>query len=300
MYLSIQMRYTWQRVEHVQGQVLFRSFRKVLCMSASRLVGTNTYNNRPTSVSLQTVDFTIVTPVYNDPRVKRTLKSILNQQNAPSTEIIIVDGGSMDRTTDILQDHRHEIDILIQEPDRGVYDAMNKGIQQASGEVIGILNSDDYYSDNYVLRDVASRLKETGADTCYGDLVYIDEDGSPLRYWESGKYHSKRFYFGWMPPHPTFFVKKKTYEEWGGFDLDFTIAADYELMLRFLLKYGVATAYIDRVVVRMAIGGQSNKSITNIIKANWEVRQSWKKNELRGGALVPILKPLRKMSQFQR
>jgi len=206
----------------------------------------------------------------------------------------------MDRTTDILQDHRHEIDILIQEPDRGVYDAMNKGIQQASGEVIGILNSDDYYSDNYVLRDVASRLKETGADTCYGDLVYIDEDGSPLRYWESGKYHSKRFYFGWMPPHPTFFVKKKAYEEWGGFDLDFTIAADYELMLRFLLKYGVATAYIDRVVVRMAIGGQSNKSITNIIKANREVRQSWKKNELRGGALVPILKPLRKMSQFQR
>ena len=269
-------------------------------MSTSRSVETDIHNSRPTFVSGQTVDFTIIIPVYNDPRVKRTLKSILSQQNSPSTEIVIVDSGSVDRTTDILQDYRDRIDILIQEPDRGVYDAMNKGVQQASGEVVGILNSDDYYNDNYVLRDVASRLEDTGADTCYGNLVYIDEDGTPLRYWESGKYHSKRFYFGWMPPHPTFFVKKKIYEKWGRFDLDFSIAADYEFMLRLLLKHGVTTVYVDRTLVRMATGGLSNKSITNIIKANWEVRQSWKKNELRGGTLVPVLKPLRKISQFQK
>jgi glycosyltransferase len=240
----------------------------------------------------------IVTPVYNDPRLRGSLNSIQNQEEILKPEVIVVDGESTDETVEVLNDFQEFIDILISEPDDGIYDAMNKGIRRASGEIIGILNADDRYQDQYVLRDVSTRMKSTGTKTCYGDLVYVNSDDKAVRYWDSGSYRQKKIYYGWMPPHPAFFVRSGVYNQYGMFDTEYCIAADYDLMLRFLLKHDLSTSYLDRTLVRMSTGGKSNKSILNVIKSNWEVANSWKKNGLRGGSIVTLLKPLRKVSQF--
>jgi glycosyltransferase len=240
----------------------------------------------------------IVTPVYNDPRVARALDSIIAQKCNAEIELVVIDGGSEQPTLEVLERYRQHIDILVSERDRGVYDAMNKGIKLATGDVIGILNADDRYNDDQVLKDVASVMKNPRVDACYGDLVYVDAQDRVIRYWKSGSCCRIRFYFGWMPPHPTFFVRKLVYEQYGDFDLNFPIAADYELMLRFILKHKIYVEYIPRVLVRMSVGGQSNRSLSNIIKANLEVWRAWRKNGLSFGFFVPVLKPARKLVQF--
>lgn len=242
----------------------------------------------------------IITPVYNEPRIQQTLDSILSQRGLPELETIVVDGESTDETATILEEYSSRIDVLIREPDEGVYDAMNKGIELATGDVVGILNADDRYNDDQVLKDVMDSMQKSEADLCYGDLVYVDSNDEVVRYWRSGPFRRFKYYFGWMPPHPTFFVREDVYDEFGDFDLSFPIAADYELMLRFLLKYDLSITYVDRVLVRMATGGQSNESIRNILQANWEVWRAWQKNSIPGGQLAPIAKPLRKIPQYIR
>lgn len=239
----------------------------------------------------------IVSPVYNDPRIERAFQSVLSQ-NVVTPEIVVVDGGSTDETVTVLDSYRDFIDHLIREPDHGVYHAMNKGIEVANGEVIGILNADDRYQDKSVLSDVVRTFKDSGVSTCYGDIVYVNERNEPVRVWRSGQYRPRRFYLGWMPPHPTFFVKRELYDRLGKFDLSFSIAADYELMLRYLVREGVSTTYIDRTLVRMESGGLSNRSVRNILRANAEVYRAWGKNDLRGGYLAPVIKPLRKVPQY--
>ena len=240
----------------------------------------------------------IITPVYNDPRLRSSLQSVQNQKGVTDLEIVVVDGGSTDETTDVLDEFRDVIDVLVSEPDDGLYDAMNKGIRHASGEVVGILNADDRYQDEHILRDVLNTMEDTGAMACYGDLVYVNDSDEPVRYWKSGPYKPKRIYYGWMPPHPTFFVKKEVYEKYGLFDLEYEIASDYELMLRFLLKHGVSTTYVDRTLVRLANGGKSNESISNILRANLEVAKSWRKHGFQAGPVVGVIKPLRKVPQY--
>ena len=240
----------------------------------------------------------IVTPVYNDPRVSMTFESILSQKYDGDVELIVVDGGSGKPTLDVLKRYRQHIAMMVSEPDRGVYDAMNKGVRLATGDVIGILNADDRYNDDQVLRDVAAVMKDPQVDACYGDLVYVNCKGRIVRYWRSGPCRPIKFYFGWMPPHPTFFVRKRVYEQYGNFDLSFPIAADYELMLRFILKHRIRVKYIPRVLVRMSLGGKSNRSLGNIVRANLEVWRAWKKNGLSFGYFVPVLKPARKLVQF--
>lgn len=240
----------------------------------------------------------LITPVYNDSRIQRCIESILQQQDTPPLEMIVVDGGSTDETVDVIASFEDEIDILIQEPDDGIYDAMNKGIDAASGDVVGILNADDRYNDKYVLRDVWQRLTDTGADACYGDLVYVDENDEVIRYWNSGEFTRRRMQLGWMPPHPTLFLRRKLYERYGTFDTSLEIAADYELILRLFMKHEIDVTYLDRVLVRMATGGKSNESVGNIVQSNLEVYRSWQRNGLRGGELVPLCKLLRKVPQF--
>jgi len=240
----------------------------------------------------------IVTPVYNEPRIEHTLESILSQQGVPELEVIVVDGESTDETTEILDEYRDEMDSLISEPDDGVYDAMNKGIDRSTGDVIGILNADDRYQHPDVLRTVIDTFEEADTDICYGDLVYVDNDDSVVRYWQTGPYNPRRFYFGWMPPHPTVFTRKDVYDQYGQFDLDFDIAADYELLLRLLMKEELEAAYIDEVLVRMAIGGQSNQSLLSIFKSNLEVARSCQKHNIRAGPLIGVIKPLRKPLQY--
>jgi len=189
----------------------------------------------------------------------------------PRTRSIVVDGGSTDETTEIIDEYADQIDTLTSEPDEGVYDAMNKGIDAATGDIVGILNSDDRYNGPHVLRTILDAFEGSDADLSYGNLVYVDDDDSVVRYWESGDFRPRRFYYGWMPPHPTVFVRREVYEQYGRFDLDFPIAADYEFLLRVLLKQGMLATYVDDMLVRMATGGQSNASVRNIVAANVEV-----------------------------
>ena len=240
----------------------------------------------------------IVTPVFNDRRVGRALDSILAQRHGHELELIVVDAGSTDGTMEILRAYEDRIATLTSEPDHGIYDGMNKGVRLATGDVVGILNADDQYADELVLRDVLETLSDSDTDACYGNLVYINDKDDVVRYWKSGSHSMAKWYWGWMPPHPTFFVRRSVYEEHGVFDLGFPIAADYELMLRLLFKERVRVEYLDRVLVRMAVGGASNGSVSNIFKANREVSRAWRRNDLSGGFLVPFLKPASKVFQF--
>jgi len=242
----------------------------------------------------------IVTVVYNDHRVRRALDSILAQRHDAQLELIVVDGGSTDGTLEILQQYRRHITTLISEPDNGIYDAMNKGIARATGDIVGTLNADDVYQDVHVLQDVASAFQDPQVEACYGDLVYVNGRDQVVRYWRSGKYRRAKFYFGWMPPHPTFFVRRHLYDRYGVFDTRYHLAADYELMLRFILKNRVTPYYIDRVLVRMTIGGKSNRAVSDIIRANYKVYRAWRRNGLALGYLVPFLKPAQKILQFVR
>ncbi len=240
----------------------------------------------------------IVTPVYNDPRVGRALDSILGQRMDHELETIVVDAASRDGTLDVLERYRDRIDVLISEPDRGIYDGMNKGIGRATGDVIGILNADDRYCDDSVLRDVTNALAETGADLCYGNIVYVNGNDQRRRVWNSGPPGDLRWRLGWMPPHPAFFARKHVYERHGAFNTEFRISADYELMLRLMVRHRIGAVHLDRPVVFMATGGMSNRSVGNVVKANLEVGRAWRRNGLRGGQLAPLLKPARKIPQF--
>lgn len=242
----------------------------------------------------------IVTPVYNEPRLRDCLESINAQDGGFTLEQIVVDSNSTDDTVEIIDTYQNDIDCLIREDDKGVYDAMNKGIQQASGDIIGILNADDRYEHNKILHRVQSAMVETQADACYGNLVYVSENDEIVRYWKSGPFRRWKFYFGWMPPHPTFFVRKQVYETIGGFDLELPIAADYEFMLRVLLLNDFSVTYVNDLLVRMTLGGQSNESVTNMLQAVREMYQAWSKHRLKGRFTAPVLHPIEKLPQLVR
>jgi glycosyltransferase involved in cell wall biosynthesis len=196
-------------------------------------------------------------------------------QSYKNIEHIIVDGGSIDGTlavvaTEVMHTHK-----LISEKDKGIYDAMNKGIALATGEVIGFINADDFYPSPDVLATVAAAFNASGADCCYGDLCYVKQDDvkKTVRYWRSTSFASGLFSKGWCPPHPTFFVRREVYERLGGFDLSFKIAADLELMARFLEVGKISSYYIPKVLVHMRMGGTTNGSWNNVIKQNLEIRR---------------------------
>jgi glycosyltransferase involved in cell wall biosynthesis len=242
----------------------------------------------------------IITVSYNSAQtIADTIKSVINQ-DYNDVEYIIIDGNSSDNTLAVIDPYKSQLAKLVSEPDKGIYHAMNKGLALATGDIIGILNSDDVYADNTVISDVVALFNRDNYDACYADLCYVEKDdlSKVVRYWQSGPYSKANFLKGWMPPHPTFFLKKECYQKFGFFNTDFRTSADYEIMLRMLYKHHVSCTYLPRVIIQMRVGGQSNISLKNRIKANREDRKAWSVNGLNPGIFTLFRKPLSKISQF--
>lgn len=242
----------------------------------------------------------IITVSYNSSAtIESTILSVLEQVDC-EIEYIIIDGGSKDDTVNIIKKYEHKISQWISESDNGIYDAMNKGLKLASGDIIGFLNADDFYNAKDILSQVCEIFKKPEVEALYGDLVYVDNHNPKkiIRYWKAQKMKVNAFLYGWMPPHPTFFVKKEIYHRLGGFNTVLRSAADYEIMLRFIHKNGIQLFYLPKVLVCMRIGGVSNASLTNRIRANKEDTLAWRLNGLKPYFFTTWLKPIRKINQF--
>lgn len=242
----------------------------------------------------------IITTCFNSAStIEGTIKSVLSQDHA-DLEYIIVDGNSSDDTLSIVNKFKDRIAKIISEKDNGIYDALNKGIALATGEVIGLLHSDDIYTDEKVISKIAAKFSEKNTDSVYADLQYVDQKdiSKVIRHWHSGEYKPGLFKKGWMPPHPTFFLKKECYDKFGSFNLKLSSAADYELMLRMIEKNKISIAYLPEVIVKMRVGGKSNVSLLNRIKANREDKLAWELNGLKPGAFTFLFKPLSKIGQY--
>lgn len=242
----------------------------------------------------------IITVSYNSAAtIADTVRSVA-AQNYQDIEHLIIDGKSKDTTIEVVEKNRHPHLILTSEPDSGIYDAMNKGLGRASGEVIGFLNSDDFFVDNSVLEKIAAAFEDESVEACYADLVYVKPDNSRVvRHWKSKNFIKGDFAKGWCPPHPTFYVRRSALERWGLFDQSLKLAADAEFMMRYLERGGVKSVYIPYVLVRMRLGGATNNNLGNIIKQNQEIFIALKNNEV-NFSLISFLvhKIFRKTWQF--
>lgn len=246
------------------------------------------------------IKISIVTVCFNSQAtIEDTIRSVLGQTH-PSVEHIIVDGKSSDATMDIVNRYREKLGKVISEPDLGAYDAMNKGIALASGDVVGILNADDVYATPEALSSVASAFEKPGIEACYADLVYVDRhDMSKIvRYWQSTEFRPGLFRTGWMPAHPTFFVRRKVYERLGTFDLEFSLQSDFELTMRFLEVHRIQSAYMPRILVKMRTGGMSNNRYMNVVKGNLEAYRACRKHGLDVGPGFILRKIFSRLPQF--
>lgn len=240
----------------------------------------------------------IITVCLNaEETIEKTIRSVL-EQTYPDVEYIVIDGGSSDRTLSVIGKYRERISKLVSRRDEGIYFALNKGIDLATGEMVGILHADDLYSDRHVLQKIADVFSEKKCDSVYADLQYVRSDATVFRKWRSGAYREGLFLKGWMPPHPTFFIKKRCYDKYGKFNTGFRSAGDYELMLRMIHKHKVSIGYLPEVIVKMRVGGKSNASLLNRIRANREDKMAWKVNDLKPGIFTLAFKPLSKLKQF--
>ena len=223
------------------------------------------------------------------------------QDSAKDVSQDAMQDSSKDASQDAMQDSaKGVVTKFLCEKDKGIYDAMNKGLALATGDIIGVLNSDDFYCSNDVIENVVRAFQENETDCLYGDLNYVDpiDTSKIVRKWRSGAYLRENFLKGWMPPHPTFFVKKSCYDSFGTFDTQFKSAADYELMLRFLFKESCSAQHLPKVMIHMRAGGVSNVSLKNRIRANREDRLAWKINGLKPKWFTLLRKPLSKLTQY--
>lgn len=243
----------------------------------------------------------LITACYNSAAtLPETLMSVSRQRNI-KFEYLLIDGASSDATVDLIRNAGRIVTDWISEPDAGIYHALNKGIARARGEVVGFLHADDVFADDLVLDRIAKVFADPEVDACYGDLVYVcrDDPTQVIRYWRPGKYQPGRLRRGWMPPHPTVYVRRSLYEKHGDFDTSYQIAADYDCMLRLLSRMRGRVVYIPEVLVRMRVGGASNRSLANILRKSAEDYRALRSNGIGGiGALA--WKNLSKLPQFIR
>ena len=242
----------------------------------------------------------IVTGTFNSQEFIGDCVASINSQIYADIDHIIIDGASSDDTVNKIENTPNRVSYLISEKDNGIYDAMNKGLKLASGDILGILNSDDFYNSNDIIQKVTQAFQDPNIDIVFGDLYYVNQQNPDkvVRKWCSGPFYKGAFKKGWHPAHPSFFVRKRIYETHGYFDLDFKLAADFELMLRFLEKHQLNSSYLDVPMVRMRLGGATNKSWSNIAKGNKECIAAFKKNGIKAPSLYPVYRLLPKIKQF--
>jgi glycosyltransferase len=241
----------------------------------------------------------IITVAYNSAEtITDTLRSIAAQDYA-DIEHIVIDGASKDDTLNLVRTHGTRVARLISEPDRGIYDAMNKGLAAASGDFVGFLNADDMLASTQTVADIARALAETDADAIFGDLVYVRQDrpDQVVRYWHSGEFQPRRLRYGWMPPHPTLYVRRARLLALGGFDIRLRIAADYDLMLRLFRQSDFRVSYLPKLLVRMRTGGASNRSVSALWRKSREDLGALRRSGT-GGLGTLLCKNARKLPQF--
>jgi len=241
----------------------------------------------------------IVTVCYNAVKtIEQTIQSVLTQ-SYPHVEYIVVDGGSRDGTVAILEKYKDRL-RYISEKDEGIYDAMNKGVRMAQGEVVGIIGADDFYPDSEVLTRVAEAFSRNPTDSAYGDVKFVDPEDTTrvVRFWKDKTYNRENWLKGWMPPHIAFYLKKSAYEKYGLYKTGFTCAGDYELMLRMLYKNNLSSQHIPATLMTMRVGGTSSASLRHRYIANREDRKAWKINDLQPRWYTLWMKPLGKIGQL--
>ncbi|KML18772.1 glycosyltransferase family 2 protein [Enterobacter quasiroggenkampii] len=241
----------------------------------------------------------IITATYNSvATISDTLLS-LDAQTYDNIEYIIIDGASRDSTIELIHNTSRRVTKIISEPDKGIYDALNKGIQAATGDIIGFLHSDDLLAYPDVITDVVSKFKENQCDAVYGDLEYVSKDNvnNVVRRWNSGVFKRFKMQLGWMPPHPSFYMKRELYLKWGMFNLQYKISADYDSLVRYLWVNSASVSYLPKVLTKMRVGGMSNRSFSNIVQKSKEDIKVMRNN----GLLWPIVlvcKNFSKLPQF--
>jgi glycosyltransferase len=243
--------------------------------------------------------FSIITAVFNNKDlIGSCIESVVSQSHSP-VEYIVIDGGSTDGSREIIEKHKGQISYFVSEPDKGVYDALNKGIDAATGDVVGVLHSDDFFANSLVLKNIAEVFREYDPDVVYGDLLYVSQyDTSKIiRYWKSKPFEKHFLKKGWMPPHPTLFIKSSVVKSVGYFNLDYKISSDYDYVIRVFQTPGLKIRYLPLVISCMRLGGASNKNILNIYKKSMEDYKIIRKNRI-GGLGTLIIKNFSKLNQF--
>jgi len=232
--------------------------------------------------------------------IEACIRSVSGQTHA-DIEHISVDGQSVDGTRDIIERCRDHFAVRLNEKDGGLYEAMNKGLALARGDLVGFLNSDDVFASEDIIGRLAEIVEANGLDSCYGDIIYVDgrDPRRIVRYWRSGPYDPNNFRKGWMPPHPGFFARKAVYDRYGVFNLEFPVVADYEIMLRFLYKHRISCGYMPRVVVRKRTGGITRPSPFNVVRNNAACYRAWIANGLKPNPGIFLRKVMWKAGQFR-
>ena len=245
----------------------------------------------------------IITATYNSEVTLSSCMTSVLQQSYQNIQYVIIDGNSKDKTLELVKQHQLQFPqiefIILSEPDSGIYDALNKGVQLATGKVIGFVHSDDILADNQIISKLANQFDKENVDGVYGDLQYVDKNniGKIIRYWKSTDFNASLLKKGWMPAHPTLFLKKEVYEKHGEFNLNFKISADYDFMLRILKDDSLKFTYLPNVITKMRVGGASNRSVKNIIQKTKEDYRAVRLNNIGGWYLI-FLKNISKVRQF--
>ncbi len=242
--------------------------------------------------------FSVVIPSYEDISIKKSLQSVSSQNTKYNIEAIVVDGGSTKKVIRIIEENSDIVSEFIREPDDGVFDALNKGIRAANGDIVSFLGSDDELYDKTVIEKVGRVISKTDCDVCCGEGVYVDREGEVVRYWPTVENVRMSFFLGWAPFHPSVFIKKEVHREVGLFDKNIDISADYEMWVRIFYKSNFNIKSMEDILSQMTVGGQSNNDIRNILKGNYQKCRAWNKNTMWTGISAVPLTMLWRLPQY--